>query len=707
MKNNNWWQEGMLRTTKGFIGGWKLSQTNVEDIPEIVKKYVATGCNMVQIPVIQIGEGCGTDPGGFYFKSKTEPNNNPDLLKPFLDEFHKYGVRCIVYFNGHSFIPEFYRLHPDWVMYNEEGKPHLKVYGTGASACPNNLEYREWQANVIRDLCEYDIDGVFLDGDIFFAPTCYCDTCKKLFKDIYGKDLPKKSDKMHPDWRLLRQFQIDSLTSYVEHLYKALKNERPQSILYCNAGLRTPNWTTGRQNRRLIEVQDVLLSEGGYLYANINNTPIWRTECENKLCVTQSAGKPVVSGMAMDHKRWNLYQLPMTEPRLMMYSALAAGSHPSSAIASAVVSNVENIINTVKGVHTFVKENEKTLYPTVSLAKTAVVWSNVNADYYAGGSVRRTDFTGNIGLSDIGDLHQEFEGFYDACFRNHVPSNVIDEVSLIDGSLENFDVVMLPNIACMSDKEMDSLREYVKNGGTLISSFETSLFNEFGEKRQDFGLSDLFGISLSEQKVYGPLLWDYAMPAKSSSEISKIYAKQNYIPAPKYCLKTTAVSAEKVFDFAEFMKGCYDGAPGRSKHGFIYVNNYGKGRSIYFSGTIGQALIEWHFFEYNDIIGKLIKDNSPQPIDLIDTPESVSLNIRKNTSTGEILVYLTNLTGTMTRPMRKVCKHYNIKIKTTLELESIRSIFTCNEIKTERCGNEYILTVPELNEFEIIALKTK
>lgn len=707
MENSNWWQEGMLRVTKGFIGGWALNQIKVEDIPKIVKDYVATECNMIMLPVIQIGKGCGTDPKGFYFKSKTEPNNNPDLLGPFVKEFHKYGVRCIIYFNGHAFVPEFYQMHPEWVMYTEDGNPHLKVYDTGVSACPNHPDYREWQANVIRDLCQYDIDGVFLDGDIFFAPTCYCDTCKKLFREQYGKEVPKKSDKTHPDWRLFRQFQIDSLTSYVEHLYKALKAERPQSILYCNAGLRTPNWTTGRQNRRLIEVQDILLSEGGFLYANINNTPIWRTECENKLCVTQSGGKPVISGMAMDHKRWNLYQLPMAEPRLMMYSAVATGANVSAATASARPENLEKLIKTVAGVHSFVKKNESTLYPTVSNAKTAVLWSNVNADFYAGGSVRRTDFTGNIGKSDVGDLHQEFEGFYDACFRNHIPSDVIDEVSLIDGSLKNFDVVMLPNIACMSGQEMDAVREYVKNGGTVISSFETSLFNEFGEKREDFGLSDLFGVSLSETKTYGPLLWDYAMPSESDSEISKTYKNQKYVPAPKYCLKTAEGSAERLFDFAEFMKGSYDGSPERSKYGFIYANSYGKGRSFYFAGTIGQALIEWHFWEYFDIMCKLIRDNSAQEIYLTDAPESVSFNVRKNTATGEMLVYLTNLTGCMTRPIRKVCKLYDMKLKTSLELEGVRSIFTGNEVKAEKCGNHYVLTVPELDEFEVIALKTK
>eukprot|EP00825_Cyclidium_porcatum_P000537 TRINITY_DN10174_c0_g1_i4.p1 TRINITY_DN10174_c0_g1~~TRINITY_DN10174_c0_g1_i4.p1 ORF type:complete len:385 (+),score=46.92 TRINITY_DN10174_c0_g1_i4:144-1298(+) len=303
--------------------GWTLENIKMEEIPFIVSKYASTGCNTVHFPVISVGSGCGTNPDGFFFKSLTEPNNNPDLLGEFLKEFHKRNIKVIIYFNGHSFVREFYNRHPEWVMVSEKGEPVLDVYKTGVSACPNNAGYREWQAGVIRDLCGYEIDGVFLDGDIFFEKTCYCKTCKELFRQKYNMEMPLKSLRNNPSWRLLREFQIDSLTSYVEHLYSTLKKYRPQALLYCNAGLRTANWATGRQNRRLMEVQDMLLSEGGFLYSNINTSPIWRTECENKLCMTQSGGKPVISGMAMDHKQWNWFQLPDAEVRLMMHSAIA------------------------------------------------------------------------------------------------------------------------------------------------------------------------------------------------------------------------------------------------------------------------------------------------------------------------------------------------------------------------------------------------
>src|SRR6185295_18896281 len=39
------------------------------------------------------------------------------------------------------------------------------------------------------------------------------------------------------------------------------------------------------------------------------------------------------------------------------------------------------------------------------------------------------------------------------------------------------------------------LREYVNRGSSLIATYETSLCDEWGVRRKDFGLADLFGVS--------------------------------------------------------------------------------------------------------------------------------------------------------------------------------------------------------------------
>ena len=63
----------------------------------------------------------------------------------------------------------------------------------------------------------------------------------------------------------------------------------------------------------------------------------------------------------------------------------------------------------------------------------------------------------------------------------------------VRAELQAFKVLILPNVACLSDGQCDELRAFVRAGGGSVSTFETSLYDEQGTPRSDFALADLFG----------------------------------------------------------------------------------------------------------------------------------------------------------------------------------------------------------------------
>ena len=52
---------------------------------------------------------------------------------------------------------------------------------------------------------------------------------------------------------------------------------------------------------------------------------------------------------------------------------------------------------------------------------------------------------------------------------------------LLDAAhVSSFKTLILPNIAALSDAQCQQLRDFVKNGGSLIATYETSLHDEWG-----------------------------------------------------------------------------------------------------------------------------------------------------------------------------------------------------------------------------------
>ena len=66
-----------------------------------------------------------------------------------------------------------------------------------------------------------------------------------------------------------------------------------------------------------------------------------------------------------------------------------------------------------------------------------------------------------------------------------------------------FKTLILPNIAALSDAQCRQLRAFVERGGSLVATYETSLYDEWGARRDDFGLADLFGVSLRAARSRG------------------------------------------------------------------------------------------------------------------------------------------------------------------------------------------------------------
>ncbi|HEY0176355.1 MAG TPA: hypothetical protein VGC08_08250, partial [Pedobacter sp.] len=99
-------------------------------------------------------------------------------------------------------------------------------------------------------------------------------------------------------------------------------------------------------------------------------------------------------------------------------------------------------------------------------------------------------------------------GMYHALVEGRIPFEMVHPSLLDEEHLAPFKLLILSNLTSLSDLQCDQLRRFTARGGSLLATFETSLYDGDSQPRPDFGLADLFGVSF-DKTVEGPMKNSY------------------------------------------------------------------------------------------------------------------------------------------------------------------------------------------------------
>ena len=183
-------------------------------------------------------------------------------------------------------------------------------------------------------------------------------------------------------------------------------------------------------------------------------------------------------------------------------------------------------------------------------------------------------------------------GMARALLEAHIPFDVLAEHNVTAETLGQYTVIILPNNFCMSDRIAVELREYVKNGGGLVATYETSLFDEWGVRRPDFALADLFGASYVETQEPTATRVGYMKDVKSvitdDAYLHDLTGDNGYTTYwGRYARVKKADAAIAPMWGLDTLTAKTDA----SKQDWtpLVVNEYGKGRVAYFPAQIDHA----------------------------------------------------------------------------------------------------------------------
>ena len=696
--HEHWWEQGVSRfvsVSTGYDGPDKF------DPAALAARKAALGFNAERLTIF--GRRQGMDEMGLFFLSSAAGKVNEDYLRRYLPEAQRRGLRVTAFFDVHHYNAGFAARHPDWMQRKEDGSMPT-IYDTGVSPCVNS-PFREWVFQALRDLAAYPIDGVFFDGPIFFPDSCYCACCRRKWAGLHpGAPMPSKKLRCGADFARLVDFQAQSLADFLRDANRVLKEHNPELALCMNSGVRGANWASARLNRVLIKQEDLLGSEGGFLAGDLTRVSLLKPGLTARLLETQAGGKPRQIFTAASHKPWTFSLLPEAELRLSFFESIASGAACSFALTPMELHRPE--LEALAALNAYLAKNERYYVGARSEARTAVVWSDVTANLYAGAAAQMIDIDRVAARSEIGNLDGEFNGLADALMRSHTPFDVLDDVSLEQEPLGRYEALVLPNVACMSDRVAARLSEWVRQGGTLLATFETSLYDETGVRRTNFALAAAFGADTTGT-IAGPMPHDFMSrlgvsgppPGGQNPQSSdRDRASAELLEASIYHVAATAGAAKVGIQFMKPLAGRYDGLPQPGQDPALLIHRWGKGQVVYFSGDLGNTIQTFHLASHLD----LLKPWFASPLKVVNAPGSVEVVLRSQAEGRRWLLHLVNATGEMTRPIRRVVPLANIRI----ELPIVRPV---HRVKAVRCGRTLApgrtITLPELKDYELLVIE--
>jgi putative glycosyl hydrolase-like family 6 (GHL6) protein/glycosyl hydrolase family 42 (putative beta-galactosidase) len=429
-----------------------------------------------------------------YYPTKIPLHHRSDWMRdtdPFgalFDGCRRRNMAVIARTDPHATHQDVYDAHPDWIAVDVEGRkrrhwasPELWVT---CALGPYNFEFMTEVHKEIASL--YRVDGIF--GNRWSGSgMCYCEHCQRNFRAASGLDLPRTTDPRDPARRAHLAWQEQRLFDLWRLWDRGIREINPRARFIANAG---GGALSPLDMKTVGQIADILFADR---QARRGLMPIWSNGKNAKEYRAVLGSKPIggIFSVGVEEPyRWKDSVQSEPEIRVWVAEGTANGMRPWFTKFSGELYD-RRWLATVEKIYTWHQRVERYLRNERPLARVGLVYSQQTATYYGGDRARER-------------VEDHTLGFYQALVEARVPFEMVHDRLLDRDRLQAFKLLILPNVACLSDGQCDELRAFVRGGGGLISTFETSLYDESGAPRTDFGLADLFGARRAG-RVDGPM----------------------------------------------------------------------------------------------------------------------------------------------------------------------------------------------------------
>ncbi len=628
---------------------------------------------------------------------------NRDSFGELVAGCRKLGMNVIARTDPHAAHQDVYDAHPDWIAVDAQGNmrkhwadPELWVT---CALGPYNFEF---MTEVTREIMRmYGIDGIFSnrwEG----SGMCYCEHCRTNFMKASGMELPRTANPRDPArrqyivWKEARLFELWRLWD------AEVKKINPNASFIANAG---GGALSNLDMKTIGELAPTLFADR---QARRGTMPPW-SNGKNGKEYGAAMGRKAIGGIfsmgVEEPYRWKDSVQSADEIRMWVVDGIAHNLRPwfTKFNGKVIDHRWVKVIEELYGWH---YRNERYLRNEQSLARVAMVYSQQTATFYGGDRARPK-------------VEDHALGFYQALVEARVPFDMVHDGMLDAAHIGRYRTLILPNIAALSTAQCKQLEDFVRGGGNLVATHETSLYDEWGVRRADFGLASLFGASFDgkiDADVHNSYLNIEKDPrnggfhpiVRGLEDATRIINGANWVHtkpnAPMGLAPLTLVPSYPDLP----MEQVWARVPHTDKPG-VYVREVGRGRVVYFPFDIDRTF--WEVL--SDDHGRLMKNavawanNEAQPL-IVEGQGvlDVSLWLQKHS----IAAHLVNLTNPMMMkgPVREIIpsppQKVRIRVPAGRRVSKVQLLVSGKTPGHREAGGVVSLELPAIGLHEVIAL---
>ncbi|SEL96775.1 alpha-amylase family protein [Parapedobacter koreensis] len=359
-----------------------------------------------------------------------------DFVGELIEHVHEKDIKYIARFDFSKLHPSIADKHPEWLYVGTYGQN--QTFNGLVSTCINGAYYQEHSLDILKEAIEtYPLDGIFFNMMGYTGATysgeyhgiCQCGSCKRRFKESTGLDLPTSNDDSHISE--YRRFQQETSRELYTKVTDFIKATNPNLIIYNYNDVGT-SWIASESGGT------PLRNGPEYIYNATNNVKQVLGSYKDVSPVNLTMGFLAIG-----------YRNIMNNPNLLRGWMLENMLHgaPLGFVVVGTLNHYEDrvFLPKVKELYTFHKTHEPLFTNVQSVSNIALIQDRGGED--ARGMIR---------------LASEEHLMYDIINPSQIGGTRLPR------QLEDYELVILNNVA-MTDKELaTAVSDYVKKGGKLL-----------------------------------------------------------------------------------------------------------------------------------------------------------------------------------------------------------------------------------------------